>query len=272
MRRIYIWWASLCLLWLLPLSLQSQCAVTNTAFRAGERIEYTLYFNWKFVWAKAGKAELTTTSTQYAGQPAYRIDLLAVGSKRADMFFKMRDTLTAIVSHRLEPLSFRKAAEEGKRFTVENVQFSYANGQTHVTQRRTYRDGEIKDSRHTDSRCVYDMLSILARARSFRAEDYAVGQKIVFPMTTGTAVEDQTLIYRGKDVVKAEDGLKYRCVVFSLVEYTSRGKEREVITFFVSDDDNHLPIRLDLFLNFGSAKAFLNRVSGHRHPLHSQQK
>ena len=37
----------------------------------------------------------------------------------------------------------------------------------------------------------------------------------------------------------------------------------------VTDDKNHLPVRLDMFLNFGSAKAFLNDVRGHRHPLTS---
>lgn len=46
-----------------------------------------------------------------------------------------------------------------------------------------------------------------------------------------------------------------RCLVFSFVEY-KKGKEKEVITFFISDDKNHLPIRLDMYLNFGSGKGF----------------
>jgi len=53
------------------------------------------------------------------------------------------------------------------------------------------------------------------------------------------------------------------------VEYDKKGKEKEVITFFITDDLNHLPVRLDLYLNFGSAKAFLNDVRGNRHPLTS---
>ena len=58
----------------------------------------------------------------------------------------------------------------------------------------------------------------------------------------------------------------YRCLIFSLVEYNKKGKEKEVITFYVTDDRNHLPVRLDMHLNFGSAKAFLKSVSGYRHP------
>ena len=31
----------------------------------------------------------------------------------------------------------------------------------------------------------------------------------------------------------------------------------------------HLPVRLDMFLNIGSAKAFLKSVTGNRYPLTS---
>jgi hypothetical protein len=112
------------------------------------------------------------------------------------------------------------------------------------------------------------MLSILAQARSWSGTGYTVGQKINFPMTTGRRVEEQTLIYRGKKNIEADDNNTYRCLVFSFVEYV-KGKEKEVITFFVSDDDNHLPIRLDMYLNFGSAKAFMKKVENNRYPLTS---
>ena len=88
-------------------------------------------------------------------------------------------------------------------------------------------------------------------------------------MATGTKIEKETLIYRGKRDCKVENGKKYRCLVFSLVEYNEKNKEKEVITFYVTDDRNHLPVRLDLYLNFGSAKAFLTKVKGNKHPLTS---
>ena len=46
---------------------------------------------------EAGIASLTTNATTYHSEPAYRINLLALGSKRADFFFKMRDTLTCVM-------------------------------------------------------------------------------------------------------------------------------------------------------------------------------
>ena len=39
--------------------------------------------------------------------------------------------------------------------------------------------------------------------------------------------------------------------------------------FYVTDDQNHVPIRLDMFLKFGSAKAFLTNMKGVRNPISS---
>lgn len=251
-------------------SVHAQCAAKNEAFKSGEHVMYDLYFNWKFLWKKVGFASLTVNSTTYRSQPAYRFNLLSIGGKNTDFFFKMRDTLTCYVSDKLEPLYFRKAAEEGKRYTIDEAWFSYKDGMSNVKQKRTWLQPvrAPEEMEYCDSRCVFDMLSILAQARSFHSHDYKIGEKILFPMATGRKVEDQTLIYRGKQNIEANNDTTYRCLVFSFVEY-KKGKEKEVITFFVSDDKNHLPIRLDMYLNFGSAKAFLKSVKGNRYPLTS---
>lgn len=263
---------SIVALWILSTHVvQAQCTAINEAFLPGEKIEYDLYFNWKFIWKKVGTASLKTDSATYNGKRGYVMDLLTKGSKQADFFFKMRDTLTCYISEQLEPLYFCKAAEEGKRHTVDEAWFSYKDGVSYVKQRRTWKSHNrpTQEMEYSDSRCIFDMLSILAQARSYDPNDYKVGDKINFPMATGRRVEQQTLIYRGKENVEANDDKTYRCLVFSFVEYDDDGDEEEVITFYVSDDKNHLPIRLDMYLNFGSAKAFFKNVKGNRYPLTS---
>lgn len=249
----------------------AQCTAVNTAFLPGEHVSYNLYFNWKFVWIKVGYADLTVEESTWESKPGYCFRLLSHTSKKADIFFKMRDTLTCHVGQGLEPLYFCKAAEEGKRHTKDEAWFRYDNGQTHVHQKRTWysKQRPVQESDYTDSVCIFDMLSILGQARSWSADNFEVGDKVHFPMTTGRKVEQQTLIYRGKENVEAKNDTTYRCLVFSFVEYDKKGKEKEIITFFISDDDNHLPIRLDMYLSFGSAKAFLTEVKGNRYPLTS---
>ena len=256
-------------MWWGVMSLYAQCAAKNEAIQPGERLTYELKFNWKFIWIHAGEAQMTLNPVTYQGKSCFQTDLLAVSNKTIDMFFKMRDTLTCITTDRLEPVYFRKGAEEGSSYTVDEARFSYLDGKCMVDQSRARRGRETIYRKDTLDQCVFDMLSILLQARSFDPTSYKKGDKILFPMATGRQVEEQTLIYRGKKNFKAENDVKYRCLVFSLVEYDKKGKEKEVITFYVTDDKNHLPVRLDLYLNFGSAKAFLKTVEGNRHPLTS---
>lgn len=248
-------------------AMKAQCGAPNNAIKPGELLSYELKFNWKFIWFNVGWAKMTVNEDTYNGRPCLRTDLNSYTNKRFDRWFKMRDTLTCITSQQLEPLYFRKGAEEGKRYTVDEVWFGYRNGKCIIDQQRTLRGNTVKKHDEMDV-CVYDMLSILLQARSYDPTDYKVGMKILFSMATGKAVEKQTLIYRGKENFTSENGTTYRCLVFSLVEYVDN-KEKEVITFFVTDDLNHLPVRLDMYLNFGSAKAFLTDIKGNRHPLTS---
>ena len=255
--------------WLGLTSVHAQCAAKNEAIQPGERLTYELKFNWKFIWVNAGEAKMDLLPVNYQGKSCYQTTLYSVSNSAVDVFFKMRDTLTCITTDRLEPLYFRKGAEEGSRYTVDEVHFNYKDGKCLVDQSRWRKGRKTIYDKDTLDQCVFDMLSILLQARSFDPTSYKVGDKILFPMATGVKVEEQTLIYRGKENFKAENGVRYRCLVFSLVEYDKKGKEKEVITFYVTDDKNHLPVRLDLYLNFGSAKAFLQTVEGNRYPLTS---
>lgn len=260
-----------CLCWLASTGgVQAQCKARNEAFNSGESLTYDLYYNWKFVWAKAGTARLNTTAVEFQSKPSYSISLLAVTQRWVDRIFRMRDTLYSVFTEQLEPMYFRKGAEEGKRYTVDEAYFRYKDGACIVDQKRAYKDGRVVLASDTSGVCVYDMLSILATARSFDPKDYKEGDRILFPMATGKKVEEQILIYRGREEFEANNDTTYRCLVFSLVEMkkNKRGKlkEEEVITFYVTDDKNHLPVRLDLYLNLGSAKAFLKSSYGLRNP------
>ena len=245
----------------------AQCTQTNTAFNAGEDLHYQLYFNWKFIWIKAGTANLNISQSTYDGKPAYRCHLITRGSKRTDRFFVMRDTLMSYVSQDLVPLYYRKGAKEGKRYNVDEVWYEYPDtGGVHLRQRYKNHRGEVRDREYSSVECVYDMVSMLLRARSFDPSQFKEGQHLTFPMADGDDVEQATLVYRGKKEFKMkETGVKYRCLVFSFVEYEGK-KEREVVTFFVTDDLNHTPVRLDLYLRFGTAKAFLRSYSNLRNP------
>lgn len=250
----------------------AQCTFRNTAFKSGEFLSYNLYFNWKFVWVKVGNASMSTVESHYNGKAAYRSSLITRSSANADKFFVMRDTLLCYNSLKLEPLYFRKGAREGDRYTVDEAFFSYPSGAMHLKQHQQKNNGTHVWKDTNLSECTFDMLSIFLRARSFNPTGWKKGYRVKFPITDGTKVIPAVLEYKGKTTVKADNGCKYRCLQLSYMELEKTGKYKEIVRFFVTDDSNHVPIRLDMTLKFGSAKAFLVGMKGVKGTITSQVK
>ncbi len=247
--------------------LEAQNIAQRPAFQPGETLTCNFYFNWKFIWVKAGGASLKIRETKFKGQDAISMTMLSSTNSRADAFFRMRDTLMTVFTPDLKPLYYRKGSAEGKRYYLNEVWYEYPQeGKVLVKQRYCRDKDKPKYKEELVDGQVYDMMSLLAYARTLDFASLKKGERMTFPVASGKRIEQQHLIYRGKTRTKADDGYYYDTIIVSLVEEDD-GEEREIINFFVTDDDNHLPILLDLALNFGSAKARISTKEGLLYPL-----
>ena len=252
-------------------STQAQCTFHNDAFKSGEFLTYNLYYNWQFVWVKAGTASMSIVQSVYGGKQTYRGSLITRGSDRVDNFFVLRDTLLCYSTLDMAPLYFRKGAREGKRYTVDEVFYSYPGGKCQIRQHRLNHEEKHFWEKNTFNECVYDMMNIFLRARSFNPEGWKSGYDINFIIADGNDTLSAILRYQGKSNIKADNGKKYRCLELSYIE-TKDGKEKEIARFFVTDDTNHVPIRIDMNLKFGTAKAFLIGMKGLRSSINAEIK
>jgi hypothetical protein len=258
------------LLTLLPFNANAQCGIENFAFKSGEFLSYDLYFNWKFVWVKVGTASMSTVQSNYKGQKAFRSSLITRGNDKLDNVFIMRDTLLCYTNQELAPLYFRKGAREGDRYYVDELWYSYPKGNCHLKTHAISSSGDHswKEMEYKD--CIYDMMSIYLRARNFDASKLKEGDKIPLPIADASKIANSWLKFGGTTTLKMKNSNdKYRCLVFSFIERED-GENHELIRFYVTDDKNHLPVRLDMFLSFGSAKAYLTGFKGLRNPMESK--
>ena len=250
---------------------QVQCGIENKAFQNGELLNYDLHFNWKFVWVKVGTATMQTTQTTYDGQSVFQASLITRGNSKLDGVFVMRDTLLSYCSTKdLSPLYFRKGAREGKRYYVDELWYSYPRGNCHLKMHRINHEGKHFWQEKEYASCIYDMMSIFLRARNFDASTMNKGDIIPLPISDAKRLSNSWMQYRGKENFKVSGTKeKFRCLVFSFYEHED-GKTHELVRFFVTDDANHIPVRLDMFLSFGSAKAFLRNYQGVRSEMTSK--
>ena len=253
---------------LLTGTVQAQCTFKNTAFKSGEFLSYNLYYNWKFVWVKAGTASMSTVSTTYKGKKAWRASLTTRGNNKVDEMFVLRDTVLCYSSIDMAPLYYRKGAREGNHYTVDELFYSYPDGKCAVQMHRKHNNGTHTWKKNEFNDCVYDMLNMFIRARSFSPANWKKGHTINFNIADGNGRTPAQIKYRGKATVKGDNGVKYRCLQLSYLELEN-GKYKRIVDFFVTDDQNHIPVRLDMFLRFGSAKAFIVGIKGNKNPVTS---
>ena len=250
-----------------PFTASAQCGIENTAFKAGEELNYDLYFNWKFIWVKVGTAEMDTKAAKFEGKDALKAYLITRGNSKLDKFFVMRDTLLSYCDTDLSPLYFRKGALEGDRYYVDEIWYSYPHGNCQLKKHRITSSGEHIWKTSTYKSCIYDMMSIFLRARNFDASKMKKNEVIPMPVSDARRLNNSWLEFRGRENYKMSDTKeKFRCLVFSFYERED-GKSKELVRFWITDDQNHIPVRLDMFLSFGSAKAYLRSYKGLRSPM-----
>lgn len=261
----------LLLLCLLPLTCSAQSPMTNTAFHSGEILTYNLYYNWKFVWVKVGNATMSTINSRYNGGLSYRTSLITRGNAKADKFFIMRDTLLTYCTGQLIPQYYRKGAHEGDRYTVDEVFYSHSGNNATLKQHRQANDGKHYWRTVNGGTDALDMIIAFLRARSFDPSGWKKGYEYKFHIADGNSLNPAKLRYGGKENIKADNGHTYRCLKLSYYENEGKGY-KEIVRFYVTDDANHIPVRLDMFLRFGSAKAFLVSMKGNRHAVSAKVK
>ncbi len=264
---------SLCLLLMTALSAFAQCNFRNTAFKSGEFLVYNMYYNWKFVWVKAGTASMYTVVSRYNGHDAYRSSLTCRGNHSVDDLYVLRDTLLSYTTLDLVPLYYRKGAHEGNRYTVDQVFYTYPGGKCHIRQHRLHHDGKTEWRSRTYNDCVYDMLSIYMRARSFNPKGWKRGYEIKFPIVDGNSRDTAELKFDKVVNIKADNGHEYRCLRLAYLEWDEKKRRMErIVDIYVTDDLNHLPMVLDMYLRFGHAKAYLVNMKGICNPMSAQIK
>jgi len=228
----------------------------------GEDLNYSLYLNWKFVWMKAGTARLHTVPTSYNGNDCIETTLYASTGKAGDAIFKLRDTLTAVMTPQLKPQFYHKHCVEGDGKVNEKVWYEYpSEGKVRVSQRKVYNSGGIKT---TDTICVhpvYDMVSVIMNAREYDLNGFVKGQRVTLYMAQGARIDRQELVFGGTENVKTQSG-QTRCYRFSIMEKETdskgRVKESELIRFYIKDDAARTPVEIDFFMKIGMAKARLD--------------
>ena len=235
------------------------CGIHNTAFQAGEVLTYEVYYKLANVNVGAGEAVFTNTLEKLNGKDVYHV----IGDGRTysfyDKIYKVRDRYeTYIDTATLQPYKFIRNVNEGGYKTYENVTF-IKGANTAVTTQGVYKGPP----------CVQDVLSAIFYARNIDFSHMKPGDKIPFDMFLDRQVYPLYMRYLGKEVIRTKYG-KFRAIKFKplLIKGTIfEGGEK--MTVWVSDDPNHIALRVESPISVGNIVVDMINYRNTRYPMSS---
>jgi len=235
------------------------CGVTNTAFKAGESVTLKVYYSTLGTYIGAGEAKFTTSLVRFNGKPAYH----CVGEGKSysffDNFFKVRDRYeTYIDTTTMLPAKFVRNVDEGGHKIYNNVTFNQ-NANTAVSTNGVFKT----------TKCIQDVVSAIYYARNINFDKYKPGDKIPFDMFLDDEIYHLYIRYMGKEKIKTRLG-KFRAIKFKpLLVKGTMFEGGENMTAWISDDPNHLLLRVESPISVGSIKVDMMEYKNLRYPLTS---
>lgn len=221
-----------------------------------EKLAYTGYYNWGFIWIKAGSVEFTLTPS---GKYPHAQRLFAVGrtSSSWDWIFKLRDTLISFHdSTTFMPYEFSRKAHEGNYHKTFDYVWDYGKS-------RILADiHKIDKYRRQDTIALkpdtYDMLSVAWLARRLDFNQYKKGDQIPIRILLDDGIYDLYIRYLGKEEIKV-DKKKWNCHVFApLLVEGDVFKGGENMKVWVNDDERRVPVMVEAKILVGSVKGILD--------------
>lgn len=235
----------------------SEAGLRNFSFKEGEKLEFRVYYNMGFIWINSGTAVFTVKSDTLRDKKAYHITGRGSTAKSFEWFYKVSDTYESYVEKEtMLPLRFIRNVNEGGMKIHNDVTFHHEKGIA-ISDKTTY----------ATPKGTQDVLSAIYFARNINYNKYKPGDKIPFTMFLDNQVYNLYVKYLGKERITTKSGTFDAIKIAPLLIEGTIFKGGEKMVVYVSDDANHLPLRIDSPILVGSIKVDLIGYENLRNPF-----
>ena len=226
-------------------------------FKQGEKITYTVFYNVIGIYINAGSATFTTSIEQYNNNNVFHVVGEGATNSKYDWIFKVRDRYESYFNTTdLQSVKFIRNINEGSFKMHEEVAFNQQTN-TAITSTGVYKVPAK----------VQDVINAIYYARNLDYNRYKPGDKINFSMFLDNQVYNLYIKYIGKEVIKTRYG-RYNAIKLSPQLITGTiFKDDDKMTMWVTDDANHIPVRVESPIAVGSIKIDLKDYQNVKFPL-----
>jgi hypothetical protein len=235
------------------------CGIENRSFNVGEKISFTVYYAVAGIYVNAGTATFSSVLENINSRPVYHITGEGKTNSSYDWIYKVRDKYeTYIDTATMQPLKFVRNVNEGGYKKFQNITFNKSANTAIAT------DGVFKVPS-----CVQDVVSSMYYARNIDFSKLQPEDRIPFSMFLDNEVFNMYIRYMGKETIKTKYGKFNAIKIKPLLLKGQIFEGGENMTVWITDDANHIPVRVESPLVVGKVKVDMMSHEGLRHPLSS---
>jgi len=250
------------LLYLLALSFTAKadgefCGIRNTSFMDGEKLTFRVYYYMWHIWVPAGEAVFNVSPEMMNGRKVYHISGSGKTLRSYEWFYKVNDLYeTYIDAETMLPVKFVRNVSEGDIKFHHNVTFDRSSN------RATSATGT-----YNVPTCVQDVLSTIYYARNIDYSRYKPGDKIPFSMFLDDKVYNLYIRYIGVERITTHYGTFNTIKIAPLLIDGTVFSGGEKMVVWVSNDGNHLPVRVESPIAIGNIVVDMTQTANLRNPL-----
>jgi hypothetical protein len=230
--------------------------VPNSSFGTGEKLVYRVHYG--FINAAEAKVEVANSIVKVNNRPCYRVNVTGRTVGAFDLVSRVRDQWRSYIdTAAILPQMFSQNIEENKYRKQEVVTFNHGSDVVYSDEK-----GEKKAYRVPDN--IQDVISGYYFLRTLDFDRISEGETVEVPTFFSGEVYPMRVKYRGKDIVKTKFG-KIRVLKLNpLMPNNKLFKGEDSIRIWVSDDDNKVPVKVEVDLWIGALEMDLTSFKGLR--------
>lgn len=234
-------------------------AISNDSFLRGEILDYRLHY--KFINAGVGRLKILPGVYNVNGKPCYRIEATGRSVGSLALFLKIKDLFRSYVdTSSMAPQQFYRSISEGNYKLKEKTLFDYSSHKVKVVRQRKGKEKQNKDFQVPKD--IHDFMSGLCYLRNVDFGKMKEGENIPMNVFFEDEIFNVSFKYAGRENLKIKRK-KYRAI--KLIPEMPKNQffdDKYKVQVWLSDDKNHLPLRLECGVAGGGASVGFGKIFG----------
>ncbi len=232
---------------------------STSAYKPGEHLTFKISYGL----INAGMAELKLKSVNKNQQNLYFVHGEGWTTGMVNLFFPVRDIYQTYFDPKTnKPYHFVRKVNEGGYKKNKEILFD------HTQHRATVIDHKHNTKKYFKTKSdIQDMISSVYFLRNLDFSTMKVGERISLNVFFDEENNKIDLIFKGREIIKTKFGNVKALIVKPMVQKGRVFKEEEGVTFWVSDDQNKIPLKIKAAILVGAISAELHEYKGLANPF-----